>query len=245
MHSAITTAVVAAAAAHVRRQAIAALSAVGIELLAMASHAADALQFINTHRPDVLIADMELPGMEGSALARQVLNGFSLPVRPKVMVLRYPEFPVAGENELRALGAAFVEKPIGQNAFSAAIEALSASMPLFSAEAHRHVNDLLDVLGVPNHMGRECLHYAALICASDERVRCKLNERLYPQLAALCRMDTAQVERAMRHVISLAWQSDKLDNQNRIFENTVDAGRGQPTCGEMISRLADILRLEG
>ena len=49
----------------------------------------------------------------------------------------------------------------------------------------------------------------------------------------------------MRHAIDLAWQSNQFENQYRIFADTVDAGRGQPTCGEMISRLADILRLEG
>ena len=44
----------------------------------------------------------------------------------------------------------------------------------------------------------------------------------------------------MRHAIDLAWRSDQVDNQYRIFADTIDARRGQPTCGEMISRLADI-----
>ena len=69
--------------------------------------------------------------------------------------------------------------------------------------------------------------------------------QLYPRIGEAFGMNTRQVERAMRHVIGLAWQSDKFDNQYRIFADTVDAGRGQPTCSEMISRLADILRLEG
>lgn len=245
MHAAITTAVVAAAAGYVRRQAIAALSGAGIELLAMTGHAADAMQAINSQRPDLLLADMELPGMDGSALAMQVLDGFALSIRPKVIILRYPEFPVPAENKLRALGASFVEKPIEQNAFCAVLEDARISPPMFSPEAHRHVEDLLDILGVPDHAGRKCLHYAALICASDERARYKLNERLYPLLAQMLSMNAAQAERAMRHAIDLAWQSDKFENQNRIFENALDAGRGQPTCSEMISRLADILRLEG
>ena len=73
----------------------------------------------------------------------------------------------------------------------------------------------------------------------------RITKELYPGVAKRFDTSASKVERAMRHAIGLAWQSDKFDNQYQIFADTVDAGRGQPTCGEMISRLADILRLEG
>lgn len=117
--------------------------------------------------------------------------------------------------------------------------------PIFPEGQQRRVDQLLDELGVPTHAGRNCLRTAALLCASDERYLYKLSASLYPRTGELCGMNASQVERAMRHAIDLAWQSDKMDNQYRIFADTVDAGRGQPACSEMISRLADILRLEG
>jgi hypothetical protein len=64
-------------------------------------------------------------------------------------------------------------------------------------------------------------------------------------VAEMLGIDANAVERAMRSAISAAWRSNQFENQYRIFADTVDAGRGQPSCGEMIACLADILRLEG
>ena len=125
------------------------------------------------------------------------------------------------------------------------MRALEVAPPRFSPEEAAQADALLDDLGVPAHRGRSCLRTAVLLCAADERLQHSLGRRLYPLTGEICGMSAAQAERAMRHAIDLAWQSDQFDNQYRIFADTVDAGRGQPTCGEMICRLADILRLEG
>lgn len=211
----------------------------------MEADAQGTLRALEDLRPDLLIADMQLPGMEGSALAKRILGSFSLPVRPAVILLRYPEFPVADEEILASAGITILEKPLQAKSFSAVIEEIRRSEPVFSGMEHRRADVLLNALGVPEHRGRDCLHTAILLCASDERFRRNLGRDLYPCVGRICSLDAAQAERAMRHAINLAWQSDKFDNQYRIFADTVDAGRGQPTCSEMISRLADILRLEG
>ena len=54
-----------------------------------------------------------------------------------------------------------------------------------------------------------------------------------------------QAERAMRYAIDAAWRTGQIDNQHRIFGDTIDARRGKPTCGEMIAQLAEELRWEG
>lgn len=243
--NAMLTAVAAIAADWVRRQAILALADAQIDLLYIADDALQAWRALNDQRPDLLLADMELPYMEGASLVMRALKSFALPVRPKAMLLRYPEFPIAMENDLRALGCAFVCKPIDLHAFHAELDALCAAPPQFHPETRRRIDSILDELGVPKHAGRNCLRDAALICASDERAQHRFSRILYPQIGAQYAMDASQVERAIGHAINLAWQSDKFDNQNRIFSDAVDAGRGQPTCREMILRLADILRSEG
>ena len=53
-----------------------------------------------------------------------------------------------------------------------------------------------------------------------------------------------KVEQNMRYAIELAWKHGQIDEQYRIFRGTIDAQRGKPTCGEMISQLADMLRME-
>lgn len=245
MARSIRTAVAAIAAEHARRQAISALSSAGIELLAMERNARDALRSLADHRPDLLLADMELPEMEGSRLVLKTLSGYNLPVRPAAVLMYYPEFPLPDDQALASYGVALVEKPVTAAGFKIAIRTLESENPVFSPAEKQRADALLNTLGVPAHRGRECLRAALLICAADERCRHDLGGRLYPRVGEICSLSATQVERSIRHAIDLAWRSDKFDNQYRIFADTVDAGRGQPTCGEMISRLADILRLEG
>lgn len=245
MPCSIQTAVAAVAAQQARTDVVRALSAAGIELLSMENDAHSALRALGFHRPDLFIADMELPLMNGAALLMRIYSRFELPVRPAGMLLRYPEFPVAEEEFLLETGIAFMEKPLDPSAFRAAVCSAGLFPRRFSRVEIQRADMLLDALGVPEHRGRICLCMAVLLCAADERNRYDLGGRLYPQVGEICGLNAGQAERAMRHAIGLAWQSDKFENQYRIFADTVDAGRGQPTCGEMISRLADILRSEG
>ena len=245
MRRALRTAVAAAAAPGIRQVLPGLLADAGVELVYMAEDGGAAWEALADMRPELLVADMELPRMEGGSLARLAICTHALPVRPAALVLRWPEFFVPLEAELEAAGAALLEKPPEPEAFRAAVERLRSSPPTFLPGEIARTEALLDALGVPAHAGRECLKCAALICAADEGARHALGRRVYPIAGELCSLTAAQAERAMRHAIGLAWQSDKFENQYRIFADTVDAARGQPTCGEMISRLADILRSEG
>ena len=239
------TAVAASATPVAQRQLLRALSCAGIELLAFAQDGLTAWSLLEAHRPDLLAVDQELPAMDGTALARRALCSYALPVRPAVLLMHYPEFAIPDKTGLAQLGAVLVEKPLDVQRFSAAIEQLRVGGLRFRPEECARVDRLLDELGVPQHMGRDCLRAAILLCAADVRAVHSLTGRVYPVAGECCGLTPQQAERAMRHAISLAWRSDQVDNQYRIFADTIDAGRGQPTCGEMISRLADILRLEG
>ena len=241
----IETAVAAAATESLRRQLTHVLAETDIRLLAMPRDGVRALAALEDCRPDLLITDAQLPAMEGSALARRALCTSRLSVRPAVILLYDAQFLLPERHSLASIGAHFLEKPLCADAFAETIQTMRNERPVFPEGQQRRVDQLLDELGVPTHAGRNCLRTAALLCASDERYLYKLSASLYPRTGELCGMNASQVERAMRHAIDLAWQSDKMDNQYRIFADTVDAGRGQPACSEMISRLADILRLEG
>ena len=245
MRRALRTAVAAAAAPGVRRALPGLLADAGVELLYLAADGASAWKALADMRPELLVADAELPRMDGASLARRAICTLELPARPAALLLRWPEFVCPLRAELESAGAAFLNKPPEPEAFREAVERLRRTGPMFLPAEIARTEALLDALGVPAHIGRECLKYAALICAGDEGARHALGRRVYPAAGELCGVSAAQAERAMRHAIDRAWQSDQFENQYRIFADTVDAARGQPTCGEMISRLADILRSEG
>ena len=84
----------------------------------------------------------------------------------------------------------------------------------------------------------------ALVWA-DRRLLRALKAALYPRACLGTGLTPVQAERAIRHVIDVAWREGAIEQQHRIFGETIDARRGKPTCGEMIAQLAEELRWEG
>lgn len=244
MRRPIRTALFAAADADVRRRLPFLLSACGISLLDAADNGLSALERFPHLHADLLISDVHLPMMDGNSLAEHVLCGTDFSVRPRVMLLYRREFTVPNRAKLEAMGAVYLAWPASEEDFRAAVRRLEMQSVFPEKRADR-ADDMLDALGFPAHAGSDALKYASLLCAEDERLLFGRGETLYPMVGKMLDLSSAAVERALRHAIGAAWRSDKFENQHRIFADTVDARRGQPTCGEMIARLADILRLEG
>ena len=239
----IRTAVAAAALKGIRVRLVRGLTSAGVELLAMPEDGRSALDCLHHLRPELLIADQFLPELDGAALALRAAQ-LRLPLRP-VVVLLADERMQPALTPLSEAGVSVLNRRADANALARVVAALRDAPLSFPARDELRAEALLDELGFPEHSGRDCLKLCALLCISDERCRYKLSATLYPKVAREMGMTSAQAQRAMRHAIELAWQSDKFENQERIFAGGVDARRGQPTLSEMISRLTDILRLEG
>ena len=126
-----------------------------------------------------------------------------------------------------------------------AVERLEMNAHRLSPRHAAKLNGLMDRLGVPEHPGRAMLGNAAALCWRDRGRLRNLRDRVYPDAAKPLGRTGAQAERAIRHVIDLAWRTGEIDEQQRILGDTIDARRGRPTCSEMIAQLADILRWEG
>lgn len=245
MYGQISTAVAAAAAEGVRIQLMRAFAENGIELLAMERDAGAAMEAVRCHTPDLLAVDQQLPLLDGASFLRKMLSSKKLALQPAAILLHDPQYALPHRRELESMGIVLAVKPLTGAELGRAIEYHQAAPPCFSENRMQRADRLLDTLGIPSHAGRSCLKTAVLLCAENVRLCSNMSRRLYPAVGRLCGLSAAQAERSIRHVIDLAWQSNQFENQYRIFADTVDAGRGQPTCGEMISRLADILRLEG
>ena len=245
MHRPIRTAVAASASPEMMHAIALLLAENGIELLSAAHNGIEALECLKDDRADLLIADTPLPALDGVALVERALATFCLPVRPRAMLMCHPPFAALCRDKIESLGAVLLEKPLNRSSFERTVAHLADCTPVYPESETRFMENLLSDLGFPTHPGRELLKYAALISAHGECFPDNAASAVVSMAAELCACTSAQAERAMRYAIAKAWQSDKFENQYRIFSDTVDAGRGQPTLSEMISRLADILRLEG
>lgn len=219
------------------------LEEMGYEVVAAFS-AAEALRRVREACPALVVSDAVLPGGDGLALARAIAAS-ALNRYPFVTLLCPPGLVLPGAESLAAYGAALVYKPATAEAIRDAVSALTARKDPLPPKRAARLTALLDRLGVPAHPGRLMLYRATALAWQDRSGLENLRDALYPAAAAPFDATAAQAERAIRHVIDAAWRSGAIDEQHRIFGNTIDARRGRPTCGEMIAQLADILRWEG
>lgn len=221
-----------------------ALAAAGFEVVAEVFSAREVLLMLRAHRPRLLLAEAVLPGGDGVSLARDIVAA-SLDLYPHVLLIAPPRLALPGQGAAEALGAALLDGPLTPGGILDAVAALEARSTRLPPARDARLRGLLDRLGVPDHPGREMLARAVGLVWRDRSRLQNLRDRVYPDAAKPLGRTGAQAERAIRHVIDLAWRTGEIDEQQRIFGDTIDARRGRPTCGEMIAQLADILRWEG
>ncbi len=221
-----------------------ALEGAGWSLAGIAASAGAALALLRDRQPDLMLLDAVLPGMDGVALARRI-RGMALNVQPAILLLRPRGLRLPGEDGLIDFGATALATPAGAGELAQALEAARAlPIPLPPDKAAR-LEALMDALGIPDHPGRACLRRAVALAWADRRLVGALRRRLYPAAAQEAGLRPEQCERAIRHVIDRAFRTGEIEQQHKIFGDTIDARRGKPTSGEMIAQLAEELRWEG
>jgi two-component system response regulator (stage 0 sporulation protein A) len=95
-------------------------------------------------------------------------------------------------------------------------------------------NILLE-LGVPAHVkGFSHLRDAITLCAADETIIHSVTTRLYPEVAERWGGTGSQTERAIRHGIELAFDSNTKDAWIKYFSRSI----GKPTNAEFIATVA-------
>lgn len=186
---------------------------------------------------DVIVADAVLPVLDGAAMAERILS-LPLNVYPAVILL-------SPKGICPSKGDCVLEKPASEPELMRALERIVPERRAVPEKKHRLAVETLERLGMPELPGREYLVRAIEIAWLDSRLLRQLTGRLYPAVAEKTGGDRRHVERAMRRVIDEAWRSGAMDAQYELFGDTIDAKRGSPTLGEMIARVADILRWEG
>lgn len=205
-----------------------------------AENGAEALRVVRAELPDLLLADEILPVLDGITLSERILAA-PLAVQPGILLVR----PAGMHVRRTSPGCVSLYRPLTAETIAAAVETVRPEARSAPPEKRALAEHALDEIGVPEHCGREYLLRAAEMVWADARLLRSLTTRVYPAIAEQTHSDARRVERAVRHVIDVAWRVGDLEAQERLFGETIDAKRGNPTNGEMIARIADILRWEG
>lgn len=209
---------------------------------------AKALELMRAFRPDVVVLDLMLPGLDGISLLQRVV---AADLHPMVLATTrfHNDYVVEAAQEL-GVGYIMV-KPCDIRATVARLADLSHRIhpPLFSQpDPETFVSNVLLSLGVPTKLrGYGYLREAILLMAEDPTQ--SITKVLYPAVAARykkenVRIESKHIERSIRSAIERAW--DKRDERiwRLYFAPEGDGALRRPTNGAFVSRIADSLRRE-
>lgn len=204
-----------------------------------------ALELMRSFRPDVVILDLMLPGLDGITLLQRAV---AEQLQPVVLATTrfHNEYVVEAAQEV---GVAYIMvKPCDVRAVAARLADLRRRThpPVVSRfEPRDYVSDMLLALGIPTKLkGYGYLREAIVLMAQDPTQ--SITKVLYPAVAAIykkenMRIDARHVERSIRSAIESAWEK-RDDGVWRLYFG-VKGGENirRPSNGAFITRLSDSL----
>ena len=203
----------------------------------------EVLQMVADAKPDVLVLDLILPGMDGLGILRR-LDGEK---RPKILaVSNFVTQEVVAE--AGTLGASmFLSKPYNESAMVEHLISLAekSEKQLHGPGLEELVTSIIHEVGVPAHIkGYQYVREAIMITVENMDVINSVTKVLYPEVAKRYHTTPSRVERAIRHAIEVAWDRGDLETLQRFFGYTVSNAKGKPTNSEFIAMISDRIRLK-
>ena len=232
------------------------LGALGYNVIAVAETGTEGADLICKHRPDVVLCDTFLPGLDAMSILDEIKkkawNGVFIAMSSCQNDMLAAKLMEAGVDY-------FIVRPFSFNYLSRRILTLTEekrmgrTLPAFRAapqindrfDLENCVADLMRQIGVPAHiLGYKFIRRSIMLALNDGEILSSITKELYPTVAHDFNTTPSRVERAIRHAIEVAWARGDIDVLNTLFGYTVKTSKGKPTNGEFISMLADRLRLD-
>ena len=221
----------------------------GWSVVAVSGDGLSAVEMLQTYRPDVLILDLMLPELDGTAVLRKAAEMTPAPICVVVsgFLTNYMMRCVSDLNVRY-----FMSKPCMPDVVAERVgEILRAEQdgPGMKggedSNLETMVTSIIHEIGVPAHIkGYQYLREAIKIAVNDMDVINAITKVLYPQVAKTFSTTPSRVERAIRHAIEVAWDRGDLEVLQSFFGYTVSNSKGKPTNSEFIALIADKLQLQ-
>lgn len=227
------------------------LQSYGLHLVGSTANAYELLSLAETYQPDVIIFDLSLEHLDGLQ-ALKILQKMQIPAK---YIATSCIFDADVVQQTQALGVdCFLVKPFSLEAILEKIYLITHKnvkqlqnkiKPTWDSKTDIWVTDALSSLGLQSHLKgyrylRACIIYAAQNLDSLSRI----TTEIYPAISFEFSSSSGRVERAMRHAISKAWEEPNLEACQHYLPLPFSCGRKKPNNGELISILADRLRIQ-
>ena len=203
---------------------------------------ARALERLRRERPDVLILDLMIPGMQGLELLKTVrtegLCGVVI-----VASAFYSNYVMDAIQRYQVDYA--VRKPCSVQFVIDLLDDMLAVPELIvtgSPDPESVVASMLLALNMPSHRkGFRYLRMGILMCAQDPTLQ--VTKRVYPEIAKEFGTSKQAVEKAIRAVIDVAWKNRNDNMWRQYFPAAADGKIPKPTNTQFLFRLAEAMEL--
>lgn len=198
-------------------------------------------------RPDILIVDAVLTGMDGLGLIDRlrkklgdrmprVIGGTMMPFARQGFIERGANAIVAVPWQKEELRQAIFSQ---MNAFHEEIDWDAAQ------EAFLKACSILRELGMHESLkGYTYLAWAAALAHLHEARLCSVGKQLYGPIAGRFETTPQSVERLIRHAVESTMDSVGAETIYAFFGNTIDPMRGKPTNAQILALLVQRMRAE-
>lgn len=238
----------------------------GIEVVGNAKTGDEAYKMIVDSKPDVVLLDVIMPGMDGVEVMEKVKTEGNLDKNPCFIVVSAAGSENMTEDAFSIGASYFIMKPFNKEvlvdkirriggrgrksrglnlAGTRKVKPFESMLDYMEQNLENDVTQILHEIGVPAHIkGYQYLRDAITISVEDQEMLTSVTKVLYPSIAKKHQTTPSRVERAIRHAIEVAWSRGSMDTINAIFGYTVSNGKGKPTNSEFIALLSDKIRLD-
>ena len=206
------------------------------------------LDLVTVHKPDVIVMDLMLSGMDGLEVLEELGDN-----RPRVLVLSSFNNPALAGQVAQKGGDYCMLKPCRAQSVIGRTRELAGGKTgnqiqeeTSSRDLERQVTAIIHEIGVPAHIkGYQYLREAIGLAVEDMDIINAVTKVLYPAVAKKFNTTSSRVERAIRHAIEVAWDRGDLETLQKYFGYTVSNAKGKPTNSEFIAMIADRISLDG
>ena len=215
----------------------------GVYRIRVCREGRETLEMILAFKPDILVLDMMLPGLDGISILEEVNRAGLHPV--VLAVTRLPSEYVFAAAARLGVGYLMM-KPCDVKATAERVRDLSRQVETAAVtypDPRTEVSNILLSLGFSTKLRG----YAYLREAILEMLRCpgqSVTKELYPAVGKLCDATGVQVERSIRNAISKAWEHRDETLWQMYFLKTPSDLLKRPTNAELITILANRLALD-
>ncbi len=215
-----------------------------IKRVEQAGSVAEAYLFVNEEKTDVVVLDLIMPSKDGYSFL-EMMTKMSADKKPDVIVTSAIGHEKAVKRAFDMGAKYYMIKPYENEIMYRRIcdvrEVESAGgQPGWKKSIDRTIMELFLAIGIPPHLkGYQYLREAIKIVVESPDEIYGITKRLYPAVAKQFHVTPTKVELAIRHVLEVAWQRNRMESLSRVFGCEIYLKGTKPTNGEFIALLAD------